>query len=310
MPITASKLSKLECRILVEKIMGKVRLWSTRSLSLVGRAQLLNTVVFGMYNFWAMIFILPQEVIDQINQISRNYLWSGNVKYKRAPYISWSTICTPKKHVGLGLKNLAAWNKASVVKLVWSVAMKKDILWVKWFHVKYLKSTKWWEYKAPPGCSWCWKKIVTIKDVFKHTMSASLGFTASHYIVKTGNTKTYFYNLAVHPSQNASQNTWAKKFWQFITDWWPFPHFTPYCDTFTRALQTMKGLRNYKNITHVVVAATIYKIWRTRNTKIFDNKVLPEVLGYQQTRKHIIQRILLLNTISRQYESCIDKLLG
>jgi len=58
-PITASKLSKLECRSLVEKIMGKFKLWSSRSLSLAGRAQLLNSVVFRMYNFWASIFILP-----------------------------------------------------------------------------------------------------------------------------------------------------------------------------------------------------------------------------------------------------------
>lgn len=41
-PITASKLSKNECRVLVEKIMGKVQLWSSRSFSFAGQAQLLN----------------------------------------------------------------------------------------------------------------------------------------------------------------------------------------------------------------------------------------------------------------------------
>ena len=49
--ITASTLSKLECRTLVEKIMGKIRLWSTRSLYFAARAQLLIFVIFGMYNF-------------------------------------------------------------------------------------------------------------------------------------------------------------------------------------------------------------------------------------------------------------------
>ncbi|KAJ8422717.1 LOW QUALITY PROTEIN: hypothetical protein Cgig2_003263 [Carnegiea gigantea] len=37
-PISASKLSNLECRILVKKILGKIRLWSTKSISFVGRA--------------------------------------------------------------------------------------------------------------------------------------------------------------------------------------------------------------------------------------------------------------------------------
>ncbi|KAJ8432379.1 LOW QUALITY PROTEIN: hypothetical protein Cgig2_021913 [Carnegiea gigantea] len=58
-PITASKSSKLECRILMEKILGKIRLWSTKSISFTGRAQLLNSIIFGMYNYWAKIFILP-----------------------------------------------------------------------------------------------------------------------------------------------------------------------------------------------------------------------------------------------------------
>jgi len=127
-PITASKLGKVECRTLVEKIMGKIKLWSSRSLTFARRAQLLNTVVFGMYNFWASIFILPQEVIDQITQLSRNYLWGGSADYKRAPYVSWKVVCSPKKYGGLGLENLAAWNKASIAKLVWFIALKKDIL--------------------------------------------------------------------------------------------------------------------------------------------------------------------------------------
>jgi len=74
-PITVSILSKLECRAVVENIVGKVTLWATKSISFASRAQLPNSVIFGMFNFWATIFILPQEVIDQMNQICRNYLW-------------------------------------------------------------------------------------------------------------------------------------------------------------------------------------------------------------------------------------------
>lgn len=52
-PITASRLSKLECRTLVEKIVGKIRLCATKSISFAGRAQLLNSVIFGMFDYWA-----------------------------------------------------------------------------------------------------------------------------------------------------------------------------------------------------------------------------------------------------------------
>ena len=41
---------------------------------------------------------------------------------------------------------MTAWNKASVAKLVWCVALKKDMLWVNWVHEKYLKQNDWWSY--------------------------------------------------------------------------------------------------------------------------------------------------------------------
>ena len=170
-PLTASRLSKLECHSSVDNIMGKMRQWSTRNLSFAGRALLINTVVFGMYGFWASIFILPQEVITRITQLCRNFLWGGTADYKRPPPISWDTICTPKKYGGLGLKNLTAWNKASVAKLVWCVALKKDMLWVKWVHEKYLKQNDWWSYQASYDSSWSWKKIVSTKEIFKQGFS-------------------------------------------------------------------------------------------------------------------------------------------
>ena len=50
-PITASRLSRLECRALVENFLGRIKLWATRNISFVGRTQLLNSVIFGMFNF-------------------------------------------------------------------------------------------------------------------------------------------------------------------------------------------------------------------------------------------------------------------
>lgn len=148
-PITAGRMSKLECRGLADKIMTRLHIWSTRSLSFAGRAQLINSVIFGMFNYWASIFILPQALIDQITRACRNFLWGGTADYKKPPYISWDTICLPKKFGGLGLKHFGLWNKACMAKLVWMIAMKKDNLWVKWVHGKYLHDRPWTSYTPP-----------------------------------------------------------------------------------------------------------------------------------------------------------------
>ncbi|KAJ8434805.1 hypothetical protein Cgig2_033527 [Carnegiea gigantea] len=59
MPITSSKLSKIECRLLIEKSTANVLNWSSRHISYTGRVVLVNTVLFGLFNFWAQIFTLP-----------------------------------------------------------------------------------------------------------------------------------------------------------------------------------------------------------------------------------------------------------
>jgi len=138
-PVTAGCLSKLECSNLVEKITGRVHIWATRNLSFAGKVTLINGVIFGVFNYWASIFLLPKTVLEKITSICRNYLWGGTEEHAKIPYISWANTCNTKKHGGLGLKDYTAWNKASITKLAWAAATKKDILWVKWAHGRCIR---------------------------------------------------------------------------------------------------------------------------------------------------------------------------
>ena len=166
-PISASRLTKLDCSILVDKIRARVHIWASRNLSFAGRATLINSVIFGMFNYWASMFLIPQNVLDKITTVCRNYLWGGKEEYTRAPHISWANACRDKKYGGIGIKEFTAWNKATIAKLVWAVANKKDTLWVKWVHGRYIRNKDWWDYQPPLDCSWTWKKLCSMKELFK-----------------------------------------------------------------------------------------------------------------------------------------------
>ena len=92
-----------------------------------------------MLNYWAQIFILPKDVIDQVTKLCRNFLWGGEVNYSKIPYVGWDRVCSPKKQGGLGIKNFLVWNKACVAKLVWAIVKMKDGLWTKWVHGRYIQ---------------------------------------------------------------------------------------------------------------------------------------------------------------------------
>jgi len=147
-PITASRLTKLDCRGLVDKIVAKARTWAIINIYFAGRAMLINSVIFGLVNYWATIFLLPSEVIERITQICRNFLWSGTDAYKRILPISWCF-------------------KAMIAKLVWAISSKKDVLWVRWMHGRSLKHQSWWDHIPAYDSSWTWRKICQIKEFFK-----------------------------------------------------------------------------------------------------------------------------------------------
>ncbi|KAJ8432195.1 hypothetical protein Cgig2_013737 [Carnegiea gigantea] len=71
-PITASIFSKLKCGSLVDKILAKAKIWSSKSISFARRTALINLVLFGLYNFGVSIVIILQGVTDQINRACKN----------------------------------------------------------------------------------------------------------------------------------------------------------------------------------------------------------------------------------------------
>ncbi|KAJ8420343.1 LOW QUALITY PROTEIN: hypothetical protein Cgig2_012108 [Carnegiea gigantea] len=294
-PITASRLTKLECMALVEKITGKIRLWATKSISFASRARLLNSVVFGMFSYWASIFILPQEVIDLLNKICRNYLWGGTAEYHKSPYISWSQTCTPKKYGGISLKNLGAWNKACIAKT--AIALKEDILWVMWVHGRYIKQQDWVGYQAPTDSCWYWKKLVATKDLFIEGITDRTSWQwqgNSKYTIKLG----YHWLLGEkeYKQWSKSEAEWPSSWGKPLTRLVLYVeqrmktlticslaaagqlnsdrssrHVTTGIDSMLQQLQKLDGPRRDKQITYAVITVAFYQIWRARNEKIFSS---------------------------------------
>ena len=49
---------------------------------------MINSALIGVFNFWAMIFILPKGVIKDLERLCGNYLWGADEVYKKLPYVS------------------------------------------------------------------------------------------------------------------------------------------------------------------------------------------------------------------------------
>ena len=96
-------------------------------LTYVGRLMLIAFVLESIQVYWCNVFLLPKEVVKEINRVLKNFLWSNSDTSNGRAKVAWSTIYKAKTHGGLGLKDLSAWNIALLVKHIWNVATKKKI---------------------------------------------------------------------------------------------------------------------------------------------------------------------------------------
>lgn len=89
------------------------------------RLQLIAVVLESIYVYWAIVFLLPNTVINEINKLLKRFLWNKGDSAKGKVKVSWTAICSPKDEGGLG--NSSVWNEALLAKHVWNIAMRKKL---------------------------------------------------------------------------------------------------------------------------------------------------------------------------------------
>ncbi|XP_056685815.1 uncharacterized protein [Spinacia oleracea] len=92
-PICAKRISVAQCGMLVDKMTARIKMWSTRNLSYVARMQLINSVLLSLHMYWAQIYILPMNVLQEI---TKNGEWWGYQLGNSASWY-WKKICEVKE---------------------------------------------------------------------------------------------------------------------------------------------------------------------------------------------------------------------
>ncbi|GJU75270.1 retrotransposon protein, putative, ty1-copia subclass [Tanacetum coccineum] len=145
-PFIIKKLSTSDCKPLISKVKAKINDWKNKSLSFAGRVQLIASVLSSMQNYWASVFLLPKQVIYEINKILKGFLWCQGELTKGKAKVSWDAVCKPKDQGELGLKNSGIWNEVLMIKHLWNVAIKKDTLWNILRLREKVRKHIWWKH--------------------------------------------------------------------------------------------------------------------------------------------------------------------
>lgn len=164
-PLNASRLTLDICAPLLDLISSKIHSWSTHLLSYAGRLQLVNSVIFGILNFWCSPFLLPTTLLNEISKLCRRFFWNYGLHDRKLIFLSWDRICKPKSEGGFNVKEMLSWNKALACKLIFKLINKKGV-WAIWAQDQYLLSTTIWDVVKCQSDTWSWKniKIGSVQD--------------------------------------------------------------------------------------------------------------------------------------------------
>ena len=103
-PLVTRRLTKNDCAPLVERITAKIKGWAVKFLSFAGRLQLIQSVLFSVYNYWCRNFMLPKGVLKRINQLCAAFYWNGNDTAAKGARVRWNDVCRPKNEGGTWIK--------------------------------------------------------------------------------------------------------------------------------------------------------------------------------------------------------------
>lgn len=142
---------------------------------LIGRLQLIESVLSSFYGYWCTDFHLPMHLIKAVESICCSFLWKGTASKISGARVSWAQICRPKSKDGLRLMRVAYWNKAYLARIIWLFFQGSYSLWIARIKVVLLKDKCFWNLVLGSNCFWCWRRLLKIREQIRPQITYKVG---------------------------------------------------------------------------------------------------------------------------------------
>jgi hypothetical protein len=119
LPLGAPFKAKLIWNPIIERMEKRLAGWKRLYLSKGGKVTLIKSTLSSLPTYFLSLFPIPAGVAHRLEKIQRDFLWNGMGEETKLHLVSWSKICEPIQHGGLGVKDLQQFNKALLGKWLW-----------------------------------------------------------------------------------------------------------------------------------------------------------------------------------------------
>lgn len=139
MPTLTSRVTRDTFAHLCEKVDRRLAGWKTKYLSLAGRITLAKSTISSMAFYSMQTAKIPRTVCDEIDKMTRRFIWGGDEEKRRIHLLSRDTLQKQRDHGGIGILSSRQANAAFLTKLGWRVLSEPNALWSRVPRHKYCK---------------------------------------------------------------------------------------------------------------------------------------------------------------------------
>lgn len=93
-----------------------------------GRLTLTKSILSVLPSYVMQVTNLPLSVCDELDKISRNFVWGEINGQRNVHMVAWRDPCKPKAVGGLGLGSSRVVNQAFMMKIGWNLCANRKVV--------------------------------------------------------------------------------------------------------------------------------------------------------------------------------------
>lgn len=128
LPIIVGKNRSRAFKGVRDKVWARVNNWKNNFLSPTGKEVLLKSIRQAIRTYAMSMFLLPRKICKDIASSMSNFWWGRMHKEKGIYQRKWKLLGDTKSQVGLGFRDLEAFNKAFYAKQIWRLIQNPTFL--------------------------------------------------------------------------------------------------------------------------------------------------------------------------------------
>lgn len=171
LPSLVGRSKKAVFRYLKDRVIQKIKGWSSRLLSRAGKLVMLKNVVQSIPAYAMSCFLIPKSICQEIQKVMNAFWWqSQTANAKGIHWLGWHRMCMPKNKGGLGFRDIHGFNLALLGKQCWRLVHEPNALMSRVLKARYYPNSHFLQAGRSGGVSYTWSGIWEAKEELKKGM--------------------------------------------------------------------------------------------------------------------------------------------